>query len=78
MSLGAELAPKEVSTYSRVLQIAKYGKALQEIRDLIAARTDQEAVRVSLIASLLIFCFENLQGEPESAVRHIKSALNFM
>ncbi|KAE9370402.1 hypothetical protein N431DRAFT_546260 [Stipitochalara longipes BDJ] len=58
--------------------VEKYGKALRGIRDLIAARIDQEAVRISLIASLLIFCFENLQGETQSAIRHIKSALNFM
>lgn len=27
---------------------------------------------------MLIFCFENLQGETEAAIRHIKTALNFM
>jgi hypothetical protein len=37
-----------------------------------------EAVRVSLIASLLIFAFENLQGDHESAVRHIQTAIKFM
>ena len=58
--------------------MAKYSKALRGIQDLIASRTDLETVRVSLIASLLIFCFENLQGEAEAAIRHIKSALNFM
>ncbi|KAH8789107.1 hypothetical protein F5882DRAFT_109735 [Hyaloscypha sp. PMI_1271] len=57
---------------------AKYGKALRGIRELLASRIDLEAVRVSLIASLLIFCFENLQGETELAIKHIKTALNFM
>lgn len=56
----------------------RYGKALRGIRELIESRTNLEAVRVSLIASLLIFCFENLQGETEAAIEHIKAALSFM
>jgi hypothetical protein len=59
-------------------QAEKYGEALREIQELISSRTDIEATRVSLIASLLIFCFENLQGETELATKHAKTALNFM
>ena len=45
---------------------------------MISSRPDRNASRVSIIASLLIFAFENLQGETELAISHAKTALNFM
>jgi hypothetical protein len=68
---------EQSDTNSAIIQVAKYGKALRGIQELISSRPDRNAVRVSIIASMLIFCFENLQGEMELAVKHAKVALNF-
>ncbi|KUJ08752.1 uncharacterized protein LY89DRAFT_724773 [Mollisia scopiformis] len=57
--------------------ISHYGKALYELRQIIAAG-DESAVRISLIASLLIFCFENIQGSYDQAVAQLRSALRMM
>lgn len=57
--------------------VRKYGKALSELRQIIS-RSDENAVRISLIASLLIFCFENIHGDYEQAVSQLRSALKMM
>jgi hypothetical protein len=50
--------------------IRQYGKALAELRQIIN-QSDDSAVRISLIASLLIFCFENIHGDHEQAVSQL-------
>jgi hypothetical protein len=58
--------------------LRQYGKALREIQTIISARQDTDAVRISLIASVLIFCFQSLNGDREQAVEHVKMALGLM
>lgn len=58
--------------------VQQYGRALKMVQAIIAVNRQNEGVRISLVASILIFCFENLLGEHEQAVTHVKSALNLM
>lgn len=56
----------------------QYGQALKSIQAVVYADKYQDTARVALIASLLIFCFENLYGDLDSALRHLESALQLM
>lgn len=67
----------ELSSSHRSFAIRQYGKALNNLRQVIAESNDH-AVRISLIASLLIFCFENIHGDYEQAVVQLRSALIMM
>lgn len=55
-----------------------YGKGLRELQITIASKPREEGMRIALIASTLIFCYENLQGEFKGAIVHMKSALIMM
>lgn len=55
-----------------------YGRALRGIQETIANCNKEDIARITLIASLLIFCFENMQGEHEAAIAHIRTALKMM
>ncbi|KAL5315158.1 hypothetical protein ACEPPN_017809 [Leptodophora sp. 'Broadleaf-Isolate-01'] len=46
--------------------------------ELINTTNETDAARLTLLASLLIFCFESLQGEYANAVDHIKVAMGMM
>ncbi|CZR54913.1 uncharacterized protein PAC_04798 [Phialocephala subalpina] len=67
----------ELASWHRTFAIRQYGKALTELRQAIN-RSDDSAVRISLIASLLIFCFENIHGDYEQAVVQLRTALQMM
>ncbi|KAE8451405.1 hypothetical protein EG329_004034 [Mollisiaceae sp. DMI_Dod_QoI] len=69
--------PKENAALHRSFAIRQYGKALTQLQHIIS-RSDDSAVRISLIASLLIFCFENIHGDYEQAVSQVRSALRMM
>jgi len=56
----------------------QYGKALNRIQYVVANHNVREALRISLIACALIFCFESLQGETERAIAQAKTALSLM
>lgn len=56
--------------------LQQYGKALQGLRDVVSKRRD--GLRTALIASLLIFCFENFHGDFRLALTNIQSALDLM
>jgi hypothetical protein len=58
--------------------VKRYGQALRGIQEIVASRDDTEAVRTTLIASLLIFCFESMHGNQESAIAHAKASLILM
>ena len=64
------------SHYQYALQ--QYGRALKGIQVLISASQRRDSARIALITSLLIYCFENLYGELDSAIAHIESALQLM
>jgi hypothetical protein len=58
-------------TYEYALK--QYDKALRGMRNAIAQRNHD--IRNALIACLLVFCFESLQGDPTSAAKNARSGL---
>ncbi|KFY89264.1 hypothetical protein V498_06475 [Pseudogymnoascus sp. VKM F-4517 (FW-2822)] len=69
---------REESDLHRQYAFQQYGQALRNIQARIYADKYQDTARVALIASLLIYCFENLHGDFDSAVRQLQSALQLM
>ena len=58
--------------------LVKYGRALRGIHDTLSKRQNADSTRIALIASLLIYCFENLHGDTRLAISHIQSALHLL
>lgn len=58
--------------------LREYGRALKGIQDMISDPRRRDITRVALIASLLIFCFESLHGDYDTAIMHMESALHLM
>ena len=58
--------------------LRQYGRALQGVQEMISKSRGRDAARTALIAALLIFCFENLTGEIDSAIAHMETALQLM
>ncbi|TAQ89197.1 hypothetical protein B7494_g2473 [Chlorociboria aeruginascens] len=56
--------------------LGQYGKALKEIRETI--NRGEKATRTVLIASLLIFCFENCLGDVRLALANVQKAVDLM
>lgn len=55
-----------------------YGRALRELQARISANPSRDTTRIALIASLLIYCFENIHGEIDSALVHLEGAFRLM
>ncbi|KAH8588506.1 hypothetical protein B0O99DRAFT_600739 [Bisporella sp. PMI_857] len=55
--------------------LQQYGKALQGLQEVTMRGN---STRMALIASLLIYCFENFHGDAQLALTHIQSALALM
>ncbi|KAH8790531.1 hypothetical protein F5882DRAFT_460800 [Hyaloscypha sp. PMI_1271] len=55
----------------RQFAVIKYGQALRSMREMVASSNDIETIRTTLIASLLIFSFESMHGNPEQALSSI-------
>ena len=55
-----------------------YGRALRELQVRISANPYRDTTRIALIASLLIYCFENIYGEIDSALGHLEGAFRLM
>jgi hypothetical protein len=68
----------EISNRHRRFAMQQYARALKRIQMVLNTQRQEDGIRISLLASLLIFCFENVLGEHEQAIRQIKSALNLM
>lgn len=58
--------------------LREYGRALKGIQGMISDPHRRDTARMALIASLLIFCFENLHGDFDLAIMHMESALHLM
>src|SRR5580658_9952434 len=58
----------------RQYALNQYGVALRGVQKMLSR--GQDSLRTALISSLLIFCFENMLGDTERAVRNIQSALD--
>ncbi|TGO77175.1 hypothetical protein BELL_0119g00020 [Botrytis elliptica] len=56
--------------------LKQYGRSIRYLRNLI--RTTQNSLRIPLLVSLIIFCFENFHGNTQLADKHIYSALKMM
>ncbi|RDW66604.1 hypothetical protein BP5796_09353 [Coleophoma crateriformis] len=56
----------------------QYGRAIKGVQARISAVQHRDVTRIALIASLLIYCFENLYGELPSAIGHLEGALQLM
>ena len=65
---------ERVSHHQHALQ--QYGRALKGIQDMVS--NGQDSMRVVLIATLLIFCFESLLGDTSRAVTPIQSSLDLI
>ncbi|KAL2070192.1 hypothetical protein VTL71DRAFT_13218 [Oculimacula yallundae] len=66
---------KSQSILHRKYALEVYGYALKGVQSLLVRGED---IRASLIATLLIFVFESMQGGSERAAMSIQSALRFM
>jgi hypothetical protein len=62
----------------REFAVIKYGQALRSMCEMVASSNDLETIRTMLIASLLIFSFESMHGNPKQAVEHAKATLKMM
>lgn len=60
----------------REYALEKYGNALQSMQTEL--NKSQDNLRVALIATLLIFAFENMYGDARAAVMNIQSALDLV
>lgn len=56
----------------------QYGQALKNIKMRVSANQNDDTIRIALIASLLIYCFENFYGELDAALEHLEGALRLM
>lgn len=56
--------------------LKEYDKALKGMRTAIENR--RHDIRTALVACLLVFCFESLQGNPNAAVSNAQSGLNLL
>lgn len=57
--------PQDLSRLHREIAILEYSKALKAMRNVISEKSD---LRNTVIACLLVFCFENLLGSRHSAL----------
>jgi hypothetical protein len=56
--------------------LQQYSKALQGVREVILKR--ESPLRTALIASLLIFCFENFHGDVRLALTNVQSSVDLL
>lgn len=76
--LGASnLSEDEMGSHQQYA-LRQYGRALKGIQAMVSTNQHGGTTRIALIASLLIYCFENLYGELDSAIAHLESALQLM
>ncbi|KAH8594641.1 hypothetical protein B0O99DRAFT_171561 [Bisporella sp. PMI_857] len=57
----------------REVTLLQYDKALRETRKSLEG--NEQSIVMTLMCSILLFCFESLRGELESAVTHLRSGL---
>lgn len=78
LSMARDSALKGSGNDHHVFAARYYGRALRGIQTMINTANEADASRLTLLASLLIFCFESLQGESANALEHIKVAMGMM
>lgn len=69
ISTSLECSKRKTYEYA----LGQYDRALRGMRDAIAK--GKHDIRNALIACLLVFCFESLQGDPTSAAKNARSGL---
>lgn len=70
--------PTEETQRHRQYALQQYGRALKSVQTRISADQREDTTRLALIAALLVYCFENLYGDHESAIKHLKGGLELM
>jgi len=68
---------QEETKMHREEALKQYGKALKGIRNMLS-KVGEDDLRIVLIAAILIFCIENMNGHTRHAVKHIQTALHFI
>jgi hypothetical protein len=56
----------------------RYATSIRHIQNALNTRHERDAIRIALISSILICCFENFQGDHDIAVKHMESSLKLM
>jgi hypothetical protein len=69
---SVEGAPHREYAYKR------YSSSICRIRNELDTRDERDVIRIALISSILIFCFESFQGDHEMAIKHMESSLKLM
>lgn len=76
--LRTSLFSDEEARSHEAYALREYGQALKGVQKMISNPRRRDTTRLALIASLLIFCFENLHGDFDMAIMHMESALHLM
>jgi len=77
-SLNSDKLSKEEINIHQQYAFQQFGRSLRLIQARISTNKYEDITRVALIASLLIYCFESVHGEPEPALGHLESAFRLM
>ena len=70
--------PKEEIDSHEQYALQQYGRALKSVQAKISANQSRDTTRIALIASLLIYGFENVYGDLALALEHLEGALQLM
>jgi hypothetical protein len=57
--------------------LQQYGSALQGVRRLLE-NSQHHSLRIALVVSLIIYCFEGIAGDPVRAIANIKTTMDLM
>jgi hypothetical protein len=69
---------KEETDPHQQYALQQYGRALKSVQARISANQYRDTTRIALIASILIYGFENLYGDLDFALGHLEGALQLM
>jgi hypothetical protein len=69
---------QESGSLHREYAYKSYAKSIRNIQTTLNTRHERDAIRIALISSILICCFENFQGDHEIATKHMESSLKLM
>ena len=76
LSLGCSVKPCRRKTGHHVYAFSQFGKALHGMKQAMSA--GGTGIRTALIGCLLVFCFESLQGNMDSAISHARSGYKLL
>lgn len=77
-ALSKSKSSNDQAALHETFALQQYAKALREVQEAINMETEPDAMRIALVASLLIFWLEEIQGDHAQAARHMQSALKIV